>query len=215
MTMLIVGDLSNEKLEILKDIISQEEIVFSNIGSSIISNYNGDDYYYEKYMNDSFGKDRIISICDAELNKISLSIEFYRPFERSKTVKFIHDDVLLRLISTIIDKRFSYIAKGYYQHILSPDEAPFETAGVSIHHAVRGLQCVTITVILSNKVDTTCSNHDNLKKKVEKSVSVVLYEMWRFYEKGIQFEELEYAKERWRQVFLSNINGEAKVEARL
>ena len=69
MTILVVGDLSDEKMDIAKDILFSQEINFKNISGNFEENSN-----YLKLPNDKGKKDRIISICDAELNKISLSI---------------------------------------------------------------------------------------------------------------------------------------------
>lgn len=97
-----------------------------------------------------------VSICmsDRELTTAQLSFEAFSPVHPSCTIDFVKDNVLHRLMASLVDKRLNEIIKR--RSVLPEDvvnlpsgECPFLSVGLSIREFVRGLRCVALTGILN------------------------------------------------------------------
>jgi hypothetical protein len=99
-----------------------------------------------------------VSMRDPELTSSSVSIEFFSPLQPSPSVAFIREEMIRRLLTSLVDRRLTLIARkrvrvpahnaavsGADEEAGAESEPPFLTAGVSSSAVVPGLLRTTLS----------------------------------------------------------------------
>ena len=158
-------------------------------------------------------KDVVVAMVDSDLNLTQVSFEFFSPINKSRTTDFIRKDIIRRLMSSILDKRFNELHKkrGTFPEdsVFVPAgedgelTSPFLSVNISIREFVRGLLCIGVTATLkddqgqSSPAETTPPSTSML----EAGVQSLLLEMKRLRLLGINQTELNSAKMKWKRFF--------------
>mmetsp|Transcript_6231 Transcript_6231/g.10180 ORF Transcript_6231/g.10180 Transcript_6231/m.10180 type:complete len:1168 (+) Transcript_6231:46-3549(+) len=111
--------------------------------------------------------DIVVAMVDADLSCSQICFEFFSPVQKSKTHDFIRQDVIRRLMSSILDKRFNELHKSSGRvprdaiNAMRGDAdisagncvesiSPFLSVQISIREFVRGLVCIGVSATLKD-----------------------------------------------------------------
>lgn len=170
--------------------------------------------------------DVVVSMIDSELTSAHISFEFFIHYKPSKSKEFIRMNILRRLLTSIVDQRFNCLCKRNRSlpdgltlfPISDGNSSPFLGLGISMRELVRGLLCTGITATLKTS-SVSDSTHSSAKSSadtiansassqqdvgIELALKSILLEMRRFADWGVNGDELEAAKQKWKQLFVHN-----------
>lgn len=160
-------------------------------------------------------EDVVVAMVDTELSCTQICFEFFSPVQKSRTINFIRQDILRRLMSSILDKRFNELHKNRgtipsdciqmpvnSQNITSP----FLSVQISIREFVRGLVCIGVSATLKDIIaDDDETNPVNESRSaattMEVGIQSLLLEMKRLRILGVNLIELQNAKSKWMTFF--------------
>ena len=155
-------------------------------------------------------EDVVVAMVDTDLSCTQICFEFFSPVQKSRTTNFIRQDILRRIMSSVLDKRFNELHKNR-GHIPSdvihmPTNSqniasPFLSVQISIREFVRGLVCVGVSATLKDILtdDDAAAEHDEVTMEV--AIQCLLLEMKRLRLLGVNVIELETAKSKWMTFF--------------
>ena len=106
-------------------------------------------------------RDIAIYMADRELTTAQISFECFSPIALSRSRAFVKEDLMHRLMASVVDKRLNEIIKRRATLpgdivSLPSGECPWLSVGLSIREFVRGLRCVALTATLRTMHPTLC-----------------------------------------------------------
>lgn len=147
-----------------------------------------------------------VAVCmiDKELSLPQLSLEFFLNTRYSTTFDFVIYNTQLKLLSSILDRRFSVLRKRREElpskyTVFESSNCPFLSIGFTFREIFRGLTCCGVTAILQSRTS-------DLRSTVNLSLQALLLELKRLYTLGITEDEFMRAKLKWSNVFSEQLH---------
>jgi predicted Zn-dependent peptidase len=163
--------------------------------------------------------DVVVAMVDSHLTSTQICFEFFSPVLKSKTKDFIRQDIIRRLMSSILDKRFNELHKTRgsvpsdaitmscgTDASNSYTESPFLSVQISIREFVRGLVCIGVSATLKDISEDDSSGSPDQQGTLDVAVKSLLLEMKRLRCLGANLHELEKAKLKWLTFFSQQKN---------
>lgn len=153
--------------------------------------------------------DVVIFLEDRELTIPQLSFEFFYPSHKSNSIIFVRNNILHRLMTSLLDRRFHSLVKKEKllddsKQALFDSQVPFQSLGMSVRELVRGLVCVGITATLQLTIESNLEENNSqnqMNPAVETALRLMLLELRRLRTYGIHEAELDDAKKKWSYLF--------------
>jgi predicted Zn-dependent peptidase len=202
MCIICTGDISNHLADIEAIISSQfDSIVTSSASTAPIDLVNlTSTSLITKHLPSSL-EDKIIALNDSQVTIPQVCLEFCwseSPTKSSSKRHHYRQKLTLKVIASILNRRFSKIVKGhdiknpYIDRSNPKNPAPFIGAGVSVRELVRGLVCYGLTFQLSA----------DYEKDIQKILLIIFFELQRIQIYGITEMELIRAVSKWKTRYL-------------